>query len=576
MPAKARIELTAKDKTKAAFQSAQRSMNGFRSAAIGLGSVLTAGLFARATTSALDFADGIDKAAQAAGVSAEFLQEFRFAGEQVGVTVNQVDEGLRRFTRRMGEFANSGGGPAAKAFEQFNVQVRDSNGEVRSAEDVLGDFISALEDVDSAAQRGAVAAQIFGDDAGPKLRLLLDQGVTGIERLKQEANDIGAVLSDEVIANSVEAKDELAKLSNVLSVQFATALSELSPLLTSAASKFVELASAARKIFDRSSDPIAQYERQIKSLQETVKEGRDDLNSPFFFGDVTEKEEEIARAEADIRTLTEAVRLLKKEQAKPVETGSDPVSLTPEIDNKKLEEQSKQAQKLFNETRTPAEKLSIQIEELNGLFESGAIDFDVYSRAVFSAQDAFDGLSTKAKEVADETKKAGDETKEISDAARDLGFTFSSAFEDAVIEGKGLRDVLQGIADDITRIVLRRAITEPLAAGITQSINPFVPQFASGTSFAPGGLSLVGEFGPELVNLPRGSRVHPNAGGVEVNVYNSSNAQAEVTRSNDSTGKEIIEVVIAEVDRRIAHGGSTSQAMQQRFGGLRPNMIGRT
>ena len=34
--------------------------------------------------------------------------------------------------------------------------------------------------------------------------------------------------------------------------------------------------------------------------------------------------------------------------------------------------------------------------------------------------------------------------------------------------------------------------------------------FASGTSFAPGGLSLVGEAGPELINLPRGSQVFTN------------------------------------------------------------------
>lgn len=35
--------------------------------------------------------------------------------------------------------------------------------------------------------------------------------------------------------------------------------------------------------------------------------------------------------------------------------------------------------------------------------------------------------------------------------------------------------------------------------------------FATGTSFAPGGMALVGERGPELVNLPRGSQVIPAA-----------------------------------------------------------------
>lgn len=39
-----------------------------------------------------------------------------------------------------------------------------------------------------------------------------------------------------------------------------------------------------------------------------------------------------------------------------------------------------------------------------------------------------------------------------------------------------------------------------------------VKGYASGTNFAPGGLALVGERGPELVNLPRGSQVIPHSG----------------------------------------------------------------
>ncbi|MCW1985333.1 UNVERIFIED_ORG: hypothetical protein M2348_001065 [Sphingomonas sp. R1F5B] len=40
-----------------------------------------------------------------------------------------------------------------------------------------------------------------------------------------------------------------------------------------------------------------------------------------------------------------------------------------------------------------------------------------------------------------------------------------------------------------------------------------VPAYADGTSFHPGGLAMVGERGPELVNLPRGSKVYPNGTG---------------------------------------------------------------
>ena len=37
-----------------------------------------------------------------------------------------------------------------------------------------------------------------------------------------------------------------------------------------------------------------------------------------------------------------------------------------------------------------------------------------------------------------------------------------------------------------------------------------IPQYATGTSYHPGGLALVGEEGPELLNLPRGAQVYTN------------------------------------------------------------------
>lgn len=48
-------------------------------------------------------------------------------------------------------------------------------------------------------------------------------------------------------------------------------------------------------------------------------------------------------------------------------------------------------------------------------------------------------------------------------AAEDLGFTFASAFEDAIVGGKGLSEVLKGLEQDILRILTRRMVTEPLA-----------------------------------------------------------------------------------------------------------------
>lgn len=67
--------------------------------------------------------------------------------------------------------------------------------------------------------------------------------------------------------------------------------------------------------------------------------------------------------------------------------------------------------------------------------------------------------------------------------------------------------------------------------------------YASGTMYAPGGYSLVGERGPEIVELPRGSKVFPNGvlpagfgGGSTVNesnVYNITIDAASVEEFND-------------------------------------------
>ena len=48
-----------------------------------------------------------------------------------------------------------------------------------------------------------------------------------------------------------------------------------------------------------------------------------------------------------------------------------------------------------------------------------------------------------------------------------------------------------------------------------------IPGFQGGVSNFRGGLAVVGERGPELVNLPRGSSVTPNGGGRggDLNVY---------------------------------------------------------
>lgn len=71
--------------------------------------------------------------------------------------------------------------------------------------------------------------------------------------------------------------------------------------------------------------------------------------------------------------------------------------------------------------------------------------------------------------------------EDTKDAFKDLGLTFSSALEDAIVNGKKFSDVLRGLGDDITRIITRKLITEPLANWATTALSSFF-------GFADGGI----------------------------------------------------------------------------------------
>jgi hypothetical protein len=115
-------------------------------------------------------------------------------------------------------------------------------------------------------------------------------------------------------------------------------------------------------------------------------------------------------------------------------------------------------------------------------------------------------------------------TERTSNTARELGLTFSSAFEDAIIKGESFSKVLQGILQDIARIVVRRTITEPLGTAVTSSLSGFdFGSIFSGIGSALGGLFraeggpvaggqpyIVGERGPEWFVPNRSGTVLPN------------------------------------------------------------------
>lgn len=79
-----------------------------------------------------------------------------------------------------------------------------------------------------------------------------------------------------------------------------------------------------------------------------------------------------------------------------------------------------------------------------------------------------------ADQLANAFKKASLEVDplltKLRDASHEAAGAITSGFEDAILSGKGLRETIQGIGADLTRIVFKKLVTEPLTKSIENAL----------------------------------------------------------------------------------------------------------
>ncbi len=260
-----------------AEQQAQKRSSGiqrtFKRLAGGIGAALITSGFIKATEASLEFADSIGKAADRAGIATDKLQEYRFAADQFGISTQQMDDGLRRFTRRLGVALDDGS--FAKDFEALGVSIRDAAGNVRESGDVLDDVVIQMGKLESQAQKSKVAAQLFGDDTGPQLALLLGQGSAAVTALTSKARDLGLVMSEDLIRNAEKANDEMSILSQVLKIEMTSAVVALAPQIKDLASFLIQATSGVAAFFASIDNLNAdQVEDKINQLSSSISVAR--------------------------------------------------------------------------------------------------------------------------------------------------------------------------------------------------------------------------------------------------------------------------------------------------------------
>ena len=288
--------------------------------------------------------------------------------------------------------------------------------------------------------------------------------------------------------------------------------------------------------------------------------------------------------EAQRQAAEEAQRAFARSEIDRVNRVSDTI-------RQQREELDRLGQSLRDDINPAWAQYRDRIENLNTALEAGRIN-----------QREFNELAQRAGEsLNDQAQKGTEGLRNMQQAADQLGFSFSSAFEDAIVKGEEFSSVLQGLAQDILRILVRTQITQPAAGALSglfssgfgslfggggAATGAAVPTSAGGLgqplpTFAEGGVtsgpSIAGERGREaIVPLPDGRTIpaRVEGGSTEVNIYNSGSEQPEVRRSRNGNGGERIDVIFDREAKRAVASGKLDKPMRDRYG-ITPSTGGR-
>lgn len=170
----------------------------------------------------LEAAAALGEVAQQLGTTAEQVQLFRFAATQAGISTEEADKALQRFTRTLSE-ARAGSEKAKGVFH--GLGFTDDDIKHLDAHEALLKTADGLAELRDDVARAAPEVALFGK-AGQQLNPLLSRGSEGINNLAKEANDLGVVLNQDQIRNAEVTSHKLAELKDVLSTSIAGAVAD--------------------------------------------------------------------------------------------------------------------------------------------------------------------------------------------------------------------------------------------------------------------------------------------------------------------------------------------------------------
>ncbi|WP_052699910.1 phage tail tape measure protein [Martelella endophytica] len=585
----------------------------------GLAASLGLGSFVAATQQAVDAVTDLGKAAKTAGVDFEAFQELRYAAVKSKIGVDALTDGLKEMQLRADEFVKTGGGSAAESFQRLGLSARQLTRMLDDPASMFETLIGKIRQLDRAAQI-RVLDEIFGGTAAEDFSALMDEAGQSIADARQEARDMGAVMDEELLQKAEDVNAEWEAMALVIGTRVKSSLVEVAGLVSGLVSNLgafmTMLDQALQKAGNAGIWTKLGGALGVDMSQKMVwVDGQGWVPSDDAGNDVTEfppVDVTVSRNQADdyadynagreiLEQKLAANREVTAELQRQNGLTSDQIALEKEMaavrkqyedaggaPTEEMVRQQAQARldargrrrdagkaggggsaASVNREREAVEKLIQALRDELQMTEMGAEEKKVFENLRRAGAAATDSEKASIRELTlaiedqkDKQQQAADTAGFFRDTARDSFMSLIPAIETG-------NDALDTLINKLIEAAAQAALfgDGPLGGLFGGGLlSGLVPAHATGTSFTQGGMALVGERGPEILNLPRGGEIIPNhrlgavssstsSGSVisSVSIGDINVAVPEGTDPKDAVamGKEFRKQIDAFVDKRL-------------------------
>ena len=254
--------------------AASFTLKGLKTAAVG-GAAAFTGLATAAISAANNVAaagDQIDKESQKLNMSREAYQEWSYVLSQNGADIAQLGSGMEALVDKM-KAAGEGSEEITGMFGELGISMDALK--TATPEEAFEMVVKGLQGMTDETRKAQIAQELLGG-SGAELMPLLNSTAEATEKLKQEAHDLGMVMSDDAVDAAVKYTDSVDKMKRVGTALFQNITSELLPGFTMIADGLVGLATgqgdATSKIKDGVKDIVENVREMLPMVLDVIRE----------------------------------------------------------------------------------------------------------------------------------------------------------------------------------------------------------------------------------------------------------------------------------------------------------------